>query len=336
MFGADEMNSAFSSEVIIAEGAIKQLNSVLTGNERPLIVSDVMIFDKYGQVIEGIVEADVIWAISPDYTKGMVSRYPGVDIIVGFGGGKSIDLAKLFAKEGDLDWISVPTAASHDGIASDVASVMHNSYRYSQKCKQSKLILADLDIISTAPKILTLSGVGDILSKTSSLAEWRLANEHAGENLDEKVYEIVDNSLQAVLQDFSLATLVRSMIDTGNAMTSFGSSRPCSGTEHAISHAMDRRMQSLHGLQVAFATPLSLFFLDQVGYAKYNAHKIHSFLVDRKMPATLADLDMTESILLDDIHHALKIMEKRGRYSVLKHCNASDSDLKSAIKDIGY
>ncbi len=330
------MNSACSNDVIIAEGAIKQLNSILEGYQRPLIVSDVMIFDKYGRTIEGLVDADVVWVISPDYTKGMISRYPGVDIILGFGGGKSIDLAKLFAKEGNLDWISIPTAASHDGISSDVASVMHNSYRYSQKCKQPKLILADLDIISTAPRILTLSGIGDIISKTSSLAEWRLASEHAGENLDESIYETVNSSLEAVLEDNSLETLVRSIIDTGNAMTCFGSSRPCSGTEHAISHAMDRRMQSLHGLQVAFATPLSLHFLEQVGYSKYNAQKIHSFLKDKEMPATLKDLDMTESILLDDIHHALKIMEKRGRYSVLKHCNVSDEDIKSAIRDIGY
>ncbi|MCK5151324.1 MAG: iron-containing alcohol dehydrogenase [Candidatus Thorarchaeota archaeon] len=330
------MNSACSSDVIIAEGAIKQLNSILEGYQRPLIVSDVMIFDKYGPTIEELVDADVVWSISPNYTKGMISRYPGVDIILGFGGGKSIDLAKLFAKEGNLEWISIPTAASHDGISSDVASVMHNSYRYSQKCKQSKVILADLDIISTAPRILTLSGIGDIISKTSSLAEWRLANEHAGENLDESIYETVNNSLEAVLEDNSLEILVRSIIDTGNAMTCFGSSRPCSGTEHAISHAMDRRMQSLHGLQVAFATPLSLYFLEQVGYSKYNAHKIHSFLKDHEMPATLQDLDMTESILLDDIHHALEIMDKRGRYSVLKHCNASDEDIRSALRDIGY
>ncbi|MFW9848651.1 MAG: iron-containing alcohol dehydrogenase [Candidatus Thorarchaeota archaeon] len=330
------MNSACSSEVIIAEGAINQLNSLLEGYKRPLIVSDVMIFDRYGQTVEKLLDADVIWSISPEYTEGMISRYPGVDIIIGFGGGKSIDLAKLFAKDGDLEWISVPTAASHDGISSDVASVMHNSYRYSQKCKQSKIILADLSIISTAPKILTLSGIGDIISKTSSLAEWRLANEHAGEDLDESVYEIVNNSLEAVLADDMMETLVRSIIDTGNAMTCFGSSRPCSGTEHAISHAMDRRMQSLHGLQVAFATPISLYFLEQVGYSKYNAHKIHSFLKDKGMPATLRDLDMTNSILLDDIHHALKIMEQRGRYSVLKHCNVSDNEINSAIKDIGY
>ncbi len=330
------MDSACSSEVIIAEGAIEKLNSLLSGYQRPLIVSDVMIFDKYGPVIENLLDADVIWSISPVYKKGLVSRYSGVDIILGFGGGRSIDLAKLFANEAGLEWISIPTAASHDGIASDVASVMHNGYRYSEKCKPPKAILADLNIISTAPKILTLSGIGDIISKTSSLAEWRLAHLHNDEPLDESVFEIVNNSLQGILRDYSLKTLVRSIIDTGNAMTCFGSSRPCSGTEHAISHAMDRRMQSLHGLQVAFATPLSLYFLEKAGFAKHSAHNIHAFLKKTGMPNTLENLDMTESIFLDDIHHALKIMEKRDRYSVLKHCNASDSDISEAIKEIGY
>jgi len=329
-------NSACSSDITIAEGAIEKLNSLLSGYQRPLIVSDVVIFDKYGPVIENLLDADVIWSISPIYKKGMVSRYSGVDIILGFGGGKSIDLAKLFANEAGLEWMSIPTAASHDGIASDVASVIHNGYRYSEKCKQPKTILADLNIISTAPRILTLSGIGDIISKTSSLTEWRLAHLHNDEPLDESVFETVNDSLQAILKDDSLETLVRSIIDTGNAMTCFGSSRPCSGTEHAISHAMDRRMQSLHGLQVAFTTPLSLYFLERAGFAKHSAHDIHLFLKNNKMPRTLKDLDMTENVFLDDIHHAIKIMEKRDRYSVLKHCNVSDSDISEALKEIGY
>ncbi len=330
------MSEKDSIRVIIADDAINQLDSVLTDYKRPLIISDVMIFDKYGAHVENLVKADVIWSISPDYKKGLVARFSGVDIILGFGGGKSIDLAKLFASDAGLEWVSVPTAASHDGIASDVASVMHNSYRYSVKCKQPKLVLADLTIISTAPKILTRSGIGDIISKTSSLAEWRLASECAGEPLDEKIYGTVDHSLEAVLRDGGLGTLVRSVIETGMAMTAFGSSRPCSGTEHAISHAMDRRMQSLHGLQVAFATPLSLYFLEEAGYAKHSSRGIVEFMRRKMMPTTLRELDMSRDLFLDDIHHALKIMEKRNRYSVLKHCKATDTDILNAISELNY
>lgn len=330
------MSSDCSIQVIIAEGAIHQLNDILEDYKRPLIVSDVMIFDKYGTIIEDLVDADVIWSISPDHKKGLISSFADVDVIIGFGGGKSIDLAKIFANEAGLEWISVPTAASHDGIASDVASIMHNSYRYSAKCKRPKVILADLSIMSTAPRILTRSGIGDIISKTSSLAEWRLAHECAEEPLDKEVYDIVSRSLDAVIQSDDLETLVRAVIDSGNAMTAFGSSRPCSGTEHAISHAMDRRMQSLHGIQVAFATPLSLFFLEKAGYAAHSSKKIKRLIRERGLPVTLGELDMSEDLFLDDIHHALKIMEKRERYSVLKHCSATDKDLLHALSELEY
>lgn len=324
------------NNMIISEGAIEKLNEVLSFYKKPLIVTDVVIYDKYRGLIESLVDADVVWAISPDFQKGMVSQYPKVDIIVGFGGGKSIDLAKILSIEAGLEWISVPTAASHDGIASDVASVMQNGYRYSKKCKKPNLILADLEIISTAPKILTLSGIGDIICKTSSLAEWKLAHEVANETFDQGVYDCVRNALDVILKDTSLETLVRAIIETGNAMADFGSSRPCSGTEHAISHAMDRRVPSLHGLQVAFATPLVLHFLEKTEYGNHSPMKIREFLVGHRMPVELKELDMTKAMFLDDIHHALKIMEKRGRYSILKHIDASDEALLDAIDILKY
>ena len=330
------MTSNAPESVIIEEGAIDRLDHILSESQRPLFVTDVVLYDKYKRMIENTVKSDVVWAISPDYQKGIVGLYPNVDIIVGFGGGRSIDIAKIISMEANLDWVSVPTAASHDGIASDVASVMHNGYRYSEKCKSPKIILADLSIIATAPKILTLSGIGDIVCKTSSLAEWKLAKDHGNEKFDSDVFATVETAMNNVLKDDSLETLVQSIIETGKAMTAFGSSRPCSGTEHAISHAMDRRTPSLHGLQVAFATPLCLYFLEQVGYSKHTVKDIRNFLTEREMPTTLKELDMNEEMFLDDIQHALKIMKQRGRYSVLSHCESDDSGLKDAFRNTCY
>jgi len=87
---------------------------------------------------------------------------------------------------------------------------------------------------------------------------------------------------------------------------------------------------------VAFATPLSLYFLEEAGYAKHRPSDIRDFLLERNMPIELKELDMTEATFLDDMHHALKIMKKRGRYSVLSHCKASDDDLVRAIRELGY
>ncbi len=350
------MTPESTGNVIIAEGAIESLTELLEKYTQALIVTDDLIYAQYRDVIKDVIGSHHNWlrlprfnqVISTDPHDGRIifgpSRGPEInvkefenaDIIIGFGGGRSIDAAKLLARESGLDWISIPTAASHDGIASDVASVTHDGYRYSEMCKRPIAVLADLSIISKAPSKLELAGLGDIICKTSSLSEWRLAHEHNDEALDEEIYSMLERALDIILTDYSLERLVKAEIDAGEAMCRFGSSRPCSGTEHAISHAMDRRSENLHGIQVAFATPLCVKYLEEAGYSKYRVDDVRTFMIDRGMPTTFDEMNTTKDIFLDDVHHAIKIMERRNRYSVLKHLKLSDDDILRGLQDLGY
>jgi glycerol-1-phosphate dehydrogenase [NAD(P)+] len=232
--------------------------------------------------------------------------------------------------------MSIPTAASHDGIASNVASVMQNGYKYSQKCKSPIAVIADLSIISRAPNKLRSAGIGDIICKASSLAEWRLAHEYKNEPFNDGVYSMVEHALASVLRDQSLESLVEAEVDAGRAMSIFGSSRPCSGTEHAISHAMDRRNHGLHGFQVAFATPICIHYLNKSGYTKHKTTDLQRVMRDNSLVLTLHEIGMTAELFLDDIHHALRIMEKRDRYSIFNHLNVDDKELIASINQIGY
>jgi glycerol-1-phosphate dehydrogenase [NAD(P)+] len=275
------------------------------------------------------------WILVSTYT--VADPIPeGVDIVMGFGGGASLDVAKLIARRTGLGWISIPTAASHDGIASEVASVSHNGYKYSEKCKGPLAVIADTSIINQAPPMLKLAGLGDIICKASSLAEWKLAHEIKDEPFDQGVYSMVEKALVTVLEDDSIESLIQAEIVAGRAMSLFGSSRPCSGTEHAISHAMDRSTSNLHGLQVAFATPLCLHYLHQAGYSEYKADDIQEFMRERSMPVTLHDVGSKKSTFLEDIDHALKIMERRNRYSVLRHLDIDRVHISDAISELGY
>ena len=133
----------------------------------------------------------------------------------------------------------------------------------------------------------------------------------------------------------SALRFVRAEIDSGRAMSIFGSSRPCSGTEHAISHAMDREPTELHGLQVAFAMPLCVHYLEEAGYSDYKAEEMRRFLVDHAMPAILDDFELSTGQFLDHVHHALDIMTRRNRYSVLQHLEV-DKGILQTVKDLGY
>jgi glycerol-1-phosphate dehydrogenase [NAD(P)+] len=330
------MSSIEPDTVVIKKGAIDALSDLLVEYHHPLIVTDQLIHSEYRKLVETTVQQDLVWLFVSSYEQGMLLDSNPVDIILGFGGGRSLDVAKLLAKDTNLNWISIPTAASHDGIASNVASVMQDGYKYSQKCKSPIAVIADLSIISRAPSKLRSAGIGDIICKASSLAEWRLAHEQKNEPFDKKVYSMVEYALESVLKDQSLESLVEAEVAAGRAMSIFGSSRPCSGTEHAISHAMDRRNHGLHGFQVAFATPICIHFLKKSGYTKYKTSDLREIMRNTGLSLTLQEMEMTIELFLDDIHHALRIMEKRGRYSVLKHLSLDDTDITLAIDQVGY
>ncbi|MHA2378620.1 MAG: iron-containing alcohol dehydrogenase [Candidatus Thorarchaeota archaeon] len=322
--------------IVIEKGALSKVDDFLEDYQRPIFVTDDLLYSAYREDVEKLMGQEQTWFLVSEYESEVPPKVLEKDVILGFGGGRSLDTAKLLARDTGLNWISVPTAASHDGIASDVASVSQNGYRYSVKCKSPIGVIADLSIIEKAPATLKLAGIGDIISKASSLGEWLLAHEQRGEPFEKRVYSLVESALESVLQDESLETLVRAEIDSGRAMSVFGSSRPCSGTEHAISHAMDRQCGELHGLQVAFATPFCLYYLREAGYTDYRAEDMHQFLVEREMPAHLEDTGVSESQFLDHVHHGLDIMERRNRYSVLQHLSVDDSDILEILMTLKY
>ena len=106
-------------------------------------------------------------------------------VLFGIGGGTKIDVAKISAAHQEIPFISVPTALSHDGIASPLASVKGFDKPYSIRAQAPLAIIADTDIIAKAPWRSTISGCGDVISKFTAVRDWRLAhtekNEYYGE-----------------------------------------------------------------------------------------------------------------------------------------------------------
>jgi len=196
----------------------------------------------------------------------------GVAAIVGVGGGMALDFAKYAAHLLKIPFISVPTAISNDGFSSPSASLTVLGKRKSVKAGSPYGVVIDLDIIKNSPDALLFSGIGDMVSKTTALRDWRTARNKGLARFVDLAAVLAYNSLDILFLKHSLdihgeyfqRSLASSLTMSGLAMEIAGSSRPASGSEHLISHALDAisAKPRLHGIQVGVATYLCALLQD--------------------------------------------------------------------------
>lgn len=187
------------------------------------------------------------------------------DIVIGVGGGKDIDVAKMSSMKTGTSFLSAPTAASHDGIASPLVSIKGLDRPYSYAAHSPVAIVADTSIIAKSPYRLIASGCGDVIAKYTAVRDWKLAHRIKNEYYGDYAAELALMSSRLVIRnaidirtasESGVSTLVEALISCGVAMSIAGTSRPCSGAEHLFSHAltMIAPKPAMHGEQVGVGT----------------------------------------------------------------------------------
>src|SRR5262249_20469593 len=180
----------------------------------------------------------------------------GVTAVVGVGGGKALDVAKYVGFLSRLPYYAVPTSLSNDGFCSPQSSLTIRGKRRSLPATLPFGVVIDTAVCRDAPRILTLSGVGDLVAKFTAVRDWKLAFHTTGEPVDDFAALMSDGTIYSYMAhpEFDLEgirLLATALMLNGIAMEICGSSRPASGSEHLISHALDATSARprLHGLQ---------------------------------------------------------------------------------------
>jgi len=267
------------------------------------------------------------------------ARGKGIKIFMGIGGGRSIDLAKYAAYKNNGIILSIPTAASHDGIASPFASLKGLDKPTSIYTKTPYAIIADIDIISKAPIKLLRSGVGDLLGKITAVKDWALAHRLRGEYYGEYAAQLALLSAKHVIRYHELIAsgspegvriLVEALISSGVAMCIAGSSRPASGSEHLFSHALEILApgKGLHGEKVALGTILMLYL-----YGDPQWRRIRKIMKKLGLPTTAKELGVPVEIIVKALLIAHKIRPER--YTILGEKGLSEEAAWKLIKDTG-
>lgn len=345
-------NMQLPRNVVVGSGALEKVTETcrsLKLKKKGLIICDETTRDVAGdRVVETLNDDgyDVDMIEIEDASQSTVDRITkrceedpdDHDFFVGIGGGRPIDVAKYSSHLIDIPFISIPTATSHDGIASGRASISRNGNKQSVSAQTPLAVIADTGILAESPFRLTAAGCADIVANATAVLDWKLAkrlkNEpysHYAANLSEMTASLlIENadSIKPGLEESSWS-VVKALVSSSVAMSIAGSSRPASGSEHKFSHSLDEIVDkpALHGEQCGVGTVIMMYFHGG------DWKMIKEALEKVGAPTTARGLDLDEEEVIDALMHAPEIRPER--YTILGNRKMERDAAEEAARETG-
>jgi len=274
---------------------------------------------------------------SMDGARELIERLRGsfFDAVVGIGGGGTLDVAKYAAAAIGLPFVSVATTLTHDGLASPVAVLESEEQKGSYGVHIPIAVVVDLDLVAQSPERHTRSGIGDAISNLSAIADWELAAKVRGEPLDGLAVTLARTAAEALISRNDaiksprfLTALAEGLLLSGIAMSVAGSSRPCSGACHEISHAIDAIFPgtAYHGEQVAVGALFTSFLRgdDWIG-------ALDSCFTRYGLPRVPSDLGLSADQFTQVLVTAPET--RPDRFTILEHLDLSPAELRKRVDE---
>jgi len=245
------------------------------------------------------------------------------DLIIGMGGGRSVDIAKMISFNIQKPFVSVPTAASHDGIASPFVSIRGDK-PHSVVATAPLGVFVDIDVIKKAPRKLLASGCGDLIAKITAVRDWEIGRDKTGEYFGRYSANLASMSAKILLEASEkkkvpdIREIVEALISAGVASCIAGSSRPCSGAEHLFSHALDKIAPEigLHGEKCGIGAIMMAKLQGQ------DWKKIIKTLKNVGAPTTAKEIGLTQNMLTKALVIAQSLRPER--YTILKEIEMTE------------
>jgi glycerol-1-phosphate dehydrogenase [NAD(P)+] len=318
-------------EVLVGKGVLHRVSELLRRlglDKSALIVTGKRSYEvagcKVGNILqeEGMdvdtcfVEAATLEAV---LAVGEKITFSKPQVVVAVGGGTKIDVAKLSSARMHVPFISVPSTVAHDGIASPLAAIKGFDRPFSVMAQAPLAIIADTEVIGSAPWRTVISGCGDVIAKLTAVRDWRLAHSEKNEYYGEYAASLALMSARLVVQNAealkprnseALRVLIEALISCGVAMSIAGSSRPASGSEHLFSHALDAlNCHAMHGEQCGVGTIMAAYLHGM------KWEKIRETLRKVGAPTTASELGVKDEDVVAALEAAPRI--RPDRYTIL-------------------
>ena len=275
------------SKYVQGENALNSIGEYVKPlGQKSLAIADDFVTGLVGeQVAESFATADsqlVLEKFNGECSRQEIERLIALaesnqsDVIIGIGGGKTLDTAKAIAFYCNLPVVVVPTIASTDAPTSALAVIYTPSGEFSEYLmipRNPNMVIMDSKIIASAPVRLLVSGMGDALS---TYFEAR-ANAHSGgqtmaggaptkaaQALAKLCYDtLIADGLKAKIaaENGLTSPAVENIIEANTYLSGIGFESSGLAAAHAIHNGLTKLQEChhlYHGEKVAFGTLVHL------------------------------------------------------------------------------
>lgn len=312
-----------AGKFLLGSGAIESLcPEIIRLGGKPFFIGGPTSLEKIRDIVLPSLDAHGIKAVfkqhSGQCSRNWAHRYAreaqelGCNVIVGVGGGKCIDLAKLTTTMYDVPIITVPTSVA-TCVASSVLCVIYTDEGKPDgsvmRTREIECVIADTDIIAQAPKRLLCAGIFDSIAKYPEVMHKRTnANWDECDTLkyisivnSKAIYDFLTGVMEEVLEKGAASSRFQDVVLTNLLHTSSVSGYSFGGGQQAIAHSLYYYMRmrftknafsSLHGEIVAVGILVQMLFNGE------DVHKVDQFrnvLVRYGLPVTLKEIGFVQT-----------------------------------------
>lgn len=244
------------------------------------------------------------------------------DVVIGVGGGKVLDAAKLLAHQCSLPIVTIPTSAATCAAWTALSNVYTDTgaFQYDVGLPHCpNVLLLDYDIIATAPLRTLIAGIGD------ALAKWYEASVSSGHSQQTMIIAAVQQA--RVLRDILLQKSGEAIAQPGSAVWQevvdatvlmagaiggIGGAQCRTVAAHAVHNGLthlDGNHSSLHGEKVAYGILVQLRLEEMLQGSQLAVtarRQLAKFYQEIGLPLTLTDLGLG-GIALEQLEQAAQV-----------------------------
>lgn len=333
-------NAVLPSPLLVAPAQVLRGERVLSQSQvaiaalgqRPFVVS--------GQQTQNLIQENLVPVLAqaklsaaygtyaPDCSESSLEslknavKHHQADLIIGVGGGKALDTAKLLAHHCRLPVITIPTSAATCAAWTALSNVYSNegAFQYDvslDRCPD--LLILDYSLIQLAPQRTLIAGIGD------AIAKWYEASVSSGQStatltiaavqqarvlrdlLFQKSAEAIAKPGQTQWQEVVDATVLLAGVIGG-----LGGANCRTVAAHAVHNGLTHLLAAhdiLHGEKVAYGILVQLRLEELVQgnqLASSSRQQLLKFYSEIGLPQSLEQLGLG-SIALSDLRHAAEV-----------------------------